>query len=220
MALVKVLSSAWSALAPLYRLPGQDSAPPGLELGLPTQLVHDLSREAEFARQEVCEYNTSVAPAAGAVARTSITRANIFNQSTVQTAMQRLGIQSPGEIDVWVDSIDALIPDASDPADFVLATAGMLRTGPGHAGSMCFLLWTADTVFPDALQGAGFSRQLGLSSTAVVPPRPMPYPVRMGDGALSSLLMLAEAGAGGGVTIFFNWTLRLTPRRVRPAGLA
>lgn len=221
--MAKVLSSAWAVLAGLYRLPGQASSPPGLELALPAQTVHDLSREAEVARQTTFEFTYAQIAAAGATDRTAFNRQALFLQASTRAAVQRLGFDPTtvlgNELDVWVERVVGHLDAASTPANLSVAMAGVIQQGQEYDGVTHYVTYRSNLADTVPLAAAG---DFGLSAGGLDPRAPwdLAYPFRLGPGVGSSLESLVSAGGAGGVTVNWSWLLRLVPRLVRPLGLA
>lgn len=220
---VKVLSSAWRVLAGLYRLPGQTSSPPGLELDLPVQPVHDLSREAEYQRQAIFEHSFDQVILAGTTDRAAFTRPAIFLLSGAQAALGRLGLQSPNDVDVWLDAIYGYLDPASDPAFLTVAQAGVIQGGPGFAGADAQRLFLANgTGFAAIISGGRATLSFVDAATVrhnATELAEQPFPVYFSDAVGTSALVMAVATAGGAVTVRWTFVYRFVPIGVRPVRL-
>lgn len=222
--MVKILSSAWGALAGLYRLPGQESAPPGLELGLPVQPVHDLSRQAEFVRQVVVEVSLTQLATAGTVDTTAQTWAGLYTNAQLIKGLAQLGLTRDAT-SLWYLGVQGFLDDASSVANLDLWTAYLIQQNTLLNGTQYRLSAIANTAIPAATAAHDLPLAYDASGADTFPTsiysleqfsRPQLISPEPGSGFIFRL----DAGAGGNVTVNFILQLLLTPKGVRPIGLA
>lgn len=121
------LSRALAALSGIYKFPGTRSAPHAIELDVPVQLVHDVSREAELAAGFWAQASVILTTAgAGADTFASTLRDDFLGTTENQQLLRELGLTT-GEVDVWLYGWHALLA-AADSGDFSRLRLG-IRVG-------------------------------------------------------------------------------------------
>lgn len=202
---VKALSRAWRAVAGLYRVPGQESAPTEIEPGVPVQFVHDLAREAEYTRQETFEISFGIVALAGTTQRSSLTRPAVFTNQPCIDAMTRLGISNEHQVDLWLTNFWAYQNAGSALANLVDLKIGVIQGGPSVHGFFASVL----AFYDDRLSGASLvnasNHALIWTDAATVAHNgheaaQQKLPVFLFDAAGTSVLGALTAGAGGAFT--------------------
>jgi len=197
------LSRALAALAGIYRFPGTHSAPNSVELSLPVQIVHDVSREAELATGFFANAAVTLGPTdgLGTVARASTTRL-AFLQDTIPAQLLAEHGYSPADVDVWVYGYWAIIA-AADSGDFGHARVGV-TIGTPIGGGNSRVLASYTIVDGQAIVAGGTLMLVQGSGTVNQPGQPwgdFVFPFLLPDDPESAFLMEGADDAGGAMTV-------------------
>lgn len=200
---VKYLTRALSALRSVYRFPGQLMAPPGVELELPLQLVHDVGRIAENeSAARVVTGSPIVIGAGNTTVRASIGPGGIL--ATLLAARPGEFDWTLRDVDIWLVRLSAL---ADTPANFGSANYGLV------IGGFSFLLARWDTALGAPLvAGLDTPCLRGSTSSRAVPELDMPSRVPID----ATIAFMASTGAGGAATITVIQEYVIVPRGVTP----
>ena len=213
------LKQAWASLRGIYGSPGQRQAPDDVEFDLPVQIVHDVSKEAEYATEVFLNLSHSlVTGGAGAQAFATVTLQEIIDGlGGIGGLLRSLNMGSTDKVEAWyhgvtVKNSGANFTNASvgivppnDPASRYIGVAGDADyhlVGFGNqvnAGVLPVTGATDPVIFRSPLSTEHSFRELG---TVKLPERWVTISVASTDNA------------GGATTTTFAHILSFTPSGV------
>lgn len=213
----RILAAPLRLLQRLYRFKGQLVAPLDVELGLPVQFVHDISRQAELGTYTGREsgvdaiespfftINVDNVHAAGGELRQQI---GIYSNQTTAWALGTWVPPDPDQETVWVLGAWGSIDVGGSPlTEAYIAHDFLPKAGAGSGVAPWGLIWTARGLTAAALTDGQNLLLRGLGSVADDPEVarmmvPTPFPISNKVNALPVLEFVSETSALATVDFF------------------
>jgi len=229
----RILSDALQVLRRIYRVPGQLKAPQDLEVELPVQFVHDVSRESELGVGGLVGKNNGLVAgelpfftialdqvhAAAGVLENGI---GVYSNQSTTWALATWNVPNPATENVWILYAFAQTTVVASVDELMMYTSVIPKAGAGSGADPTYLFWTGHgtTLNPDIQnafavlsRGAGAGGPFG---TVIQPPAPILISNKLLNN--SALQLISEANIACTVDHYIR-CMRL-PIGVYPPGMS
>lgn len=217
----RILTDVLKVLRRLYGPGGQLQAPLDIEYGLPVQMVHDISRQAEFGTFDgefglgnagISPYFTIVVDNVHADSEAIAQEIGVYSNQSPGWASSSWVPPDPKKETVWVLGVSSFV-DVSTSISLAYVTMDMQpKAGAGSGAKVLFPIYAAVADFAVA-------NTAGLFPMGQLAPQPIVFPVPLSNKLLNNTVLEFVSMSTITGTIDFNVFCIRLPNGVLPPGL-